>query len=102
AIDKWEVLGPRIFLASNAIGRDAARAVVRQSQLTPGARYEGRRRHSNVDYEPTKSGDDVRQAVRNALALGEDWIKVSVDIGGDLTEGMQHVQLFTFEELEAM
>ncbi len=97
AIDKWELPGPRIFLASNAIGSDAARALMQQGHTgvhRPGG--------NNVDYEPTRSGDDVRQAVRNALVLGEDWIKVNIEVGGDVTPGVRHAQVFTAEELQAM
>lgn len=97
AIEKWEHPGPRIYLASHQIGRDYARELV----VGAGDRYYEKRKRNNIFYEPTKSGDDVRQAVRNALAHGEEWVKVTVDIGGPLTT-MEHHNLWTFEELQAM
>jgi imidazolonepropionase-like amidohydrolase len=99
AIDKWEVLGPRIFLASHHIGYDYARRFV--VEASNANLFHETRISNGISYDPTEPGGDVRQAVRDATSHGEDWVKVSVDVGGPLGR-MKNVRLWSFEELKAM
>ena len=88
--------GPRIFLADHQIGYDFARNIV----VGAGEDHYELRKPNEVAYDPTVPGEsDVRQAVRDALSHGEDWIKVSVDVAG-LT--MPAVRLFSAQELKDM
>ncbi len=100
SIQSGHHLGPRIFAASYQIGRDYAKATV----IAAGEGYYERRVPSpvNVPYDRTRPGGDVRQAVRDSIARGEQWVKLSVDVGGELSFGMPHVRLWSLEEMRAM
>lgn len=97
AIEKWEHPGPRIYLASHQIGYDYARRPV----VAAGERAYETRKPNTIEYDLTEPGGDVRQAVRNATSHGEEWVKVTVDVGGPLGR-MQHLRLWSLEELRAM
>ena len=91
-------VGPRIFASDISIGYDYAREIV----VGAGERHYELRKRNNITYNLTTPGEsDVRQAVRDSLDRGEEWVKVSVDIGGDLSD-MEHHQLWSLEELTAM
>jgi imidazolonepropionase-like amidohydrolase len=96
AIDRWELPGPRIFTATRMLANDHAREIV----VAAGESYYEQRPPARFPYESWRPGDDVRAAVRNALALGEEWVKLSVDIGGEFNPpGMRHHRLFSLEQM---
>jgi imidazolonepropionase-like amidohydrolase len=95
AIDRWEMLGPRIFTATRMLASDYCRELV----VAAGDLYYERRPPGRFPFESWRPGEDVRAAVRNALALGEDWVKLSVDVGGDFSPGMPYHRVFTLEQM---
>lgn len=95
AIDRWEMPGPRIFTATRMLANDHVRDIV----VAAGDLHYERRPPGKFPYESWRPGDDVRAAVRNALALGEDWVKLSVDVGGDYNPGMQYHRIFSLEQM---
>lgn len=104
AIEKWEFVGPRMFSASYQIGSRTTTGRV----VAAGDRYYEKRNLppnmaavSDLLYN-LADHNDVRQAVRNAVANGEEWVKVTVDTGGDLSPPMGHRMGWTQEQLQAM
>jgi imidazolonepropionase-like amidohydrolase len=74
---------------------------VRDIVVAAGDRHYERRLPGKFAFESWRPGEDVRAAVRNALALGEEWVKLSVDVGGDFQPGLPHHRIFSLEEMRA-
>ncbi len=98
AIDKWEILGPRLFMATRMLADEYSGQAVEEA----GQNYYETRLPAPIPLEIWEPGQDIRAAVRNSLALGEDWLKLSVDVGGDMNDGeMPYVRINTLEEMRA-
>ena len=94
AINRGDHIGPRMFLATYPKGYDYARKLAFEHP-----NYHVRRVPSDIMYESTIPGEtDPEEAIRLGLEHGEDWIKVSSDIGGLKGEA---IRVFSDEELAA-
>ena len=94
AINRGDHIGPRMFLATYPKGYDFARKLAFEHP-----NYHVRRVPSEIMYESTTPGEvDAEEAIRSGLEHGEDWIKVSSDIGGLKGEP---IRVFSDEELAA-
>jgi len=88
--------GPRIFLADISIGYDYAWEIV----LNAGENKHRLRKPNYLTYDGVVPGkSDVRQAVRDVLSHGEEWVKVAAEVAGRKSHA---IRLFSAQELKDM